>query len=183
LDNENNKGIEVLNSKQKLRLKRITSSIEVIRTIHRRFNSFFEQRRDLVELKRLTSAKLIGKSFLNISGKIIAQSMGNQLLRSDGNYVEFTHLDLINRKFELLDGNSINQDDIANGLASGNYLKQRISNLEGKYIIILLDEIGNMDDKILQEVIQSIKKIEEEGNLVLALLARPGNKGITFNTY
>jgi nucleoside-triphosphatase THEP1 len=49
--------------------------------------------------------------------------------------------------------------------------------------VILLDEIGNMDKKILQEVIESIKKIENEGRLVLALLAKPGNEGITINSY
>jgi Cdc6-like AAA superfamily ATPase len=172
-----------LTTDQKNRLKNIAMSIQAIQLIHRRFSTFFSKREEISELSKMTQNSLFGKSFLQISGNYIAKSMDNKLLKSDGVFESFKYFNIIKKEFELLDGSVIKQDDIATGLASGNYLKQRISNLEGKYLVILLDEIGNMDKKILQEVIESIKKIENEGRLVLALLAKPGNEGITINSY
>ncbi len=183
LENENKKSDELLTTDQKNRLKNIAMSIQAIQLIHRRFSTFFSKREEISELSKMTQNSLFGKSFLQISGNYIAKSMDNKLLKSDGVFESFKYFNIIKKEFELLDGSVIKQDDIATGLASGNYLKQRISNLEGKYLVILLDEIGNMDKKILQEVIESIKKLENEGRLVLALLAKPGNEGITINSY
>jgi hypothetical protein len=176
LEEENKKSEEILNDKHKNRLKSfikiysaLASLISIFTTLSRQLNAK-EKINDLSTVKTL-----IGQRFLLIAGKIIAQSMENKLIRDDGNFEFFQSVDLIKREYVLDDGRIIKQEDISTGQSSGNYLKQRILNLEGKYIVILLDEIGNMDSSVLKEVISAIKKIENEKRLVLAILSQPGN--------
>ena len=94
--------------------------------------------------------------FMELAGKIIAYSMDNKLLRADGVYVELKFYDMIKQEFHC-DGNLIiKKADVSTGLASANYLKQRIENVEGKYVVVLLDEIGNMAQNAIDKVIESI---------------------------
>ncbi len=123
------------------------------------------------------------KNFIKIAGKIIAHSMDNKILGTNGNYIRLDYYDIILKEFHCENDEIIRKDDISTGLASGNYLKQRIENIEGDYVIILLDEIGNMDSDIQNEVIKSIKKIESQNRLLVALLTRPNAKGLKINTY
>ena len=111
--------------------------------------------------------------FIKIAGKIIAFSMGNKILRRDGKYIKLENFDMINNIFECENNIKIKKEDIANGLASGNYLMQRIQNLKGDYNIILLDEIGNMSETVLKEVIQKIKELQNQNRLILAILVKP----------
>jgi hypothetical protein len=122
-------------------------------------------------------------SFMKIAGKIIAYSMDNKILRPDGYYVVLENYDMIKKVFECENEVKIRKEDISTGLASANYLRQRIENMEGEYVIILLDEIGNMAKDTLIEVIKSIKKIDDEGRLVMALLTKPSSEGILINEY
>jgi len=114
--------------------------------------------------------------FINVAGKIIAYSMDNKILRSDGDYITLDYYDLLNKEFHCAGDVVIRKDDIATGLASANYLRQRIENVEGQYVVILLDEIGNMAQDTLTEVIKSIKKIEEQNRLIIAVLTKPSRK-------
>ncbi len=118
------------------------------------------------------------KGFMKVAGRIIAYSMDNKLLWSDGEYIGLHSYDLLNQSFQCDDDIVIHKDDLSTGLSSANYLKQRIENVKGDYVVILLDEIGNMSSDILHEVLKSIKKIEEEGRLVLALLTHPNTNHI-----
>jgi hypothetical protein len=111
--------------------------------------------------------------FINVAGKIIAYSMDNKILRSDGNYIHLDYYDLMKKAFHCVGDVIIRKDDISTGLASANYLRQRIENVEGEYVVILLDEIGNMAKDTLAEVIKSIKKIEEQNRLIIAILTKP----------
>jgi hypothetical protein len=111
--------------------------------------------------------------FINVAGKIIAYSMDNKILRSDGKYIHLEYYDLKNKQFHCDGDVTIRKDDISTGLASANYLRQRIENVKGDYVIILLDEIGNMAQDTLTEVIKSIKKIEEQNRLIIAVLTQP----------
>jgi Cdc6-like AAA superfamily ATPase len=79
----------------------------------------------------------------------------------------------------------IRKNDIATGLASANYLRQRIENIEGQYVIILLDEIGNMSKDTLQEVINSIKRIESQNRLIVSIFTQPSSSHgeIVINKY
>lgn len=122
-------------------------------------------------------------SFMKIAGKIIAYSLDNKILRPDGHYVVLKNYDMIKKVFECENEVKIRKEDISTGLASANYLRQRIENMEGEYVIILLDEIGNMAKDTLMEVIKSIKKIDDEGRLVMALLTQPSSEGILINEY
>lgn len=114
--------------------------------------------------------------FINVAGKIIAYSMDNKILRSDGEYIKLDYYDLLNKEFHCAGDVIIRKDDIATGLASANYLRQRIENVEGQYVVILLDEIGNMAQDTLAEVIKSIKKIEEQNRLIIAVLTQPSRQ-------
>lgn len=118
------------------------------------------------------------KGFMKVAGRIIAYSMDNKLLWSNGEYIGLYSYDLLNQSFQCDNDIVIHKDDLSTGLSSANYLKQRIENVKGDYVVILLDEIGNMSNDILQEVLKSIKKIEEEDRLVLALLTHPNTNHI-----
>lgn len=118
------------------------------------------------------------QKFMEIAGNIIAYSMDNKLLRSDGVYIGLNSYNLLNQSFNCDNNIVIQRDDVSTGLASANYLKQRIDNVKGDYVVILLDEIGNMSGDILKEVLNSIKRLEEEKRLVLALLTHPNTNDI-----
>jgi len=121
--------------------------------------------------------------FIDIAGKIIAYSMDNKLLRADGEFVELISYDMVKQEFHCSDNLIIKKDDVSTGLASANYLKQRIENVEGKYVVVLLDEIGNMAQNALDKVIDSIKKLEAQNRLVLAVFTRPNSNGIKIINY
>lgn len=121
--------------------------------------------------------------FVKLAGRLIAFSMDNKILRPDGEYVNFDYYDMFKKEFHCDNDRIIRKEDISTGLASANYLKQRIENVEGKYVIVLLDEIGNMAQNTLEEVITSIKKIENEGRLTMAILTQPSSSGIEIKTY
>ena len=121
--------------------------------------------------------------FIKVAGSIIAFSMDNRILRPDGVYTDFIYFDMIKKNFHCADGIKIKKEDISTGLASANYLKQRIDNIEGEYVIILLDESGLMNKGTLNEVIKSIKKLEDQNRLVLALLTKPRDEGILIEEY
>ena len=121
--------------------------------------------------------------FIDIAGKIIAYSMDNKLLRADGEFVELISYDMVKQEFHCSDNLIIKKDDVSTGLASANYLKQRIENVEGKYVVVLLDEIGNMAQNALDKVIDSIKKLEDQNRLVLAVFTRPNSNGIKIINY
>jgi len=123
--------------------------------------------------------------FINVAGKIIAYTLDNKLLRSDGNYIDLEYYDIINKEFHCENNIVIRKNDIATGLASANYLRQRIENIEGQYVIILLDEIGNMSKDTLQEVINSIKRIESQNRLIVSIFTQPSSSHgeIVINKY
>ena len=121
--------------------------------------------------------------FMELAGKIIAYSMDNKLLRADGVYAQLNFYDMIRQEFHCNGDLVIKKADVSTGLASANYLKQRIENVEGKYVVILLDEIGNMAQNAINKVIESIKKLENQKRLVLAVLTRPNSNGIKIIEY
>lgn len=121
--------------------------------------------------------------FMGLAGKIIAYSMDNKLLREDGKFIELEFYDLIKQEFHCEDNIIIKKLDVSTGLASANYLKQRIDNVEGKYVVVLLDEVGNMAQNALDKVIDSIKKLEDQNRLVIAVFTRPNSNGIEIKEY
>lgn len=121
--------------------------------------------------------------FMELAGKIIAYSMDNKLLRPDGIYVKLDFYDMIKQEFHCEGNIIIKKLDVSTGLASANYLKQRIDNVEGKYVVVLLDEIGNMAQNALDTVIESIKKLESQNRLVIAMLTKPNSNGIHIIEY
>jgi hypothetical protein len=121
--------------------------------------------------------------FMELAGKIIAYSMDNKLLRPDGIYIKLDFYDMIKQEFHCEGNIIIKKLDVSTGLASANYLKQRIDNVEGKYVVVLLDEIGNMAQNALDTVIESIKKLESQNRLVIAMLTRPNSNGIQIIEY
>jgi hypothetical protein len=123
------------------------------------------------------------KKFIELAGKIIAYSMDNKLLQADGKFIKLDYYNIINQEFHCENNIIIKKLDVSTGLASANYLKQRIDNVEGKYVIVLLDEIGNMAQNALDKVIESIKKLENQNRLVLAIFTRPNSNGIEIIEY
>jgi hypothetical protein len=183
LEGEQKKSPEILNEFQKLKLKELLRMFGALKMMLSRYDELSKIAKNKISNYGNNADDLIGRNFFSIAGKIIAKSMDNKIIRSDGNFEPFISVDLLKKEYILEDGRIVKQEDIANGLASGNYLKQRILNLEGKYVVILLDEIGNMDSGVLREVIGAIKVIEKQNRLVLAILAQPGDDGVKINSY
>ena len=121
--------------------------------------------------------------FMELAGKIIAHSMDNKLLRADGVFVVLKFYDMVKQEFHCDEDLIIKKDDVSTGLASANYLKQRIDNIDGDYVVVLLDEIGNMAQNAINTVIESIKKLEKQKRLVLAVFTRPNSNGIKVIEY
>ena len=121
--------------------------------------------------------------FMELAGKIIAYSMDNKLLRADGVFVELNFYDMIKQEFHCDGDLIIKKADVSTGLASANYLKQRIDNVDGDYVVVLLDEIGNMAQNAINTVIESIKILEKQNRLVLAVFTRPNSNGIKVIEY
>jgi hypothetical protein len=162
---------------------RIKSFLKILQMVNRNLGAYKEvigniENGDLMKFKNEND-----KDFIELAGKIIAYSMDNKLLRADGVFSKLKFYDMIKQQFHCADGIVINKADVSTGLASANYLKQRIENIEGKYVVVLLDEIGNMAQNAIDKVVDSIKKLENNNRLVLAIFTRPSSDGIQIIEY
>lgn len=168
------------NDKEKERIKRFSQIVGIT------INNLLTYRRLIKEFNEGNLKDLNHNNdqmFIKIAGKIIASSMDNKLLRADGEFLILNSYDMVNEEFHCEDEIVIKKADVSTGLASANYLKQRIDNVEGKYVVVLLDEIGNMDNNVLGTVIDSIKKLDDQNRLVLAAFTKPIDKGIKIIEY
>ncbi|SFI49751.1 AAA family ATPase [Olleya namhaensis] len=179
-DKENAKNPSKYNDEQKNKIKTFSRIVRTIITNTSNFKTLISniENGDLSKFKKTEDIR-----FIEIAGKIIAYSMDNKLLRKDGEFVELKFYDMVKQEFHCSDDLIIKKDDVSTGLASANYLKQRIENVEGKYVVVLLDEIGNMAQNALDKVIESIKKLETQNRLVLAVFTRPNSNGIKIIDY
>lgn len=179
-EKENAKNPSKYNDEQKKKIKTFSRIVSTIITNTSKFKKLISniEKGDLSKFKETEDVR-----FIEIAGKIIAYSMDNKLLRKDGEFVELKFYDMIKQEFHCSGNLIIKKDDVSTGLASANYLKQRIENVEGKYVVVLLDEIGNMAQNALDKVIESIKKLETQNRLVLAVFTRPNSNGIKIIDY
>ena len=179
-DKENAKNLSKYTDEQKNKIKTFSRIVDRIRVNTTNFKTLISNIKE-GDLSRFKDTEDV--RFIEIAGKIIAYSMDNKLLRKDGEFIELKYYDMIKQEFHCSDDIVIKKDDVSTGLASANYLKQRIENVEGKYVVVLLDEIGNMAQNALDKVIESIKKLETQNRLVLAVFTRPNSKGIKIIDY
>lgn len=179
---EEKKSISHFNTDQQQRISKFKHAIQIFIKNFGEYNRLIQNINDgnLEQFKHVEDIQ-----FINVAGKIIAYTLDNKLLRSDGNYIKLEYYDIINKEFHCEENVIIRKNDISTGLASANYLRQRIDNLEGDYVVILLDEIGNMSKDTLQEVINSIKKIESQKRLIISVLTQPSKEDglIQINKY
>ena len=168
------------NDMQKRKIKTFQTFLYMVKRNMKSFNDLISN----IEKDNLSGFKdKEDLSFIELAGKIIAYSMDNKLLRAEGNYINLEYYDMLNQQFHCSDNIIINKADVSTGLASANYLKQRIENVEGKYVVVLLDEIGNMAKNAIDKVIESLKKLDNQNRLVLAVLTRPNSSGIEVIEY
>ena len=179
-EKENKKNQSKYNDNQK---KKIEKFFRIIRTIITNTSNFKRLISNIEngDLNKFKDSEDI--QFIEIAGKIIAYSMDNKLLRKDGEFVDLKFYDMKKQEFHCSGDLIIKKEDVSTGLASANYLKQRIENVEGKYVVVLLDEIGNMAQNALNKVIESIRKLDTQNRLVLAMFTRPNSNGIKIIEY
>jgi len=177
---EDDKNPSKYNDEQKIKIKTFLKVLQIINVNLLSFKTLISniEKGDLSKFKDVEDIQ-----FMELAGKIIAYSMDNKLLRADGVYAQLNFYDMIRQEFHCNGDLVIKKADVSTGLASANYLKQRIENVEGKYVVILLDEIGNMAQNAINKVIESIKKLENQKRLVLAVLTRPNSNGIKIIEY
>lgn len=179
-EREDSRKPSLYNDDQKKKIKQFLQYLYMVNSNMRSFNDLISN----IEKNNLSGFKdKEDLSFIELAGKIIAYSMDNKLLRAEGNYINLEYYDMLNQQFHCSDNIIINKADVSTGLASANYLKQRIENVEGKYVVVLLDEIGNMAKNAIDKVIESLKKLENQNRLVLAVLTRPNSNGIEVIEY
>ena len=87
---------------------------------------------------------------------------------------EIIDFDIIQRTVHLKDY-IVSFDDLSTGQSSSVYLAHSISNPENKKLLVIIDEIGNMDDQSMSPIIEKLKDHESKGNLVFSLLAKVDN--------
>jgi hypothetical protein len=179
---EEKKSISKFNSEQQKRISKFKLAIQIFIKNFGEYSHLIQNINDgnLEQFKHEEDIQ-----FINVAGKIIAYTLDNKLLLSDGHYKKLEYYDIINKEFHCDENVIIRKNNISTGLASANYLRQRIDNLEGEFVVILLDEIGNMSTNTLQEVINSIKKIESQKRLIVSILTQPSKENgiIQINKY
>lgn len=110
-----------------------------------------------------------------VLGRIIAHSFDGRLILDDGEVVNIENYNLLTKKFETSNDVFYSLDYLSNGISSSNYLRQKINQSEKPYILIFIDEIGDMDSESLSIVKDTIESVDDENRLLLALLATPSD--------
>jgi hypothetical protein len=112
----------------------------------------------------------------DILGQIIANSFDGRLFLDDGKEVQVSNYNLLTKNFET-DGGShfYSLEYLSTGISSSNYLRQKIRQSKKQYVIVFIDEIGDMDSESLGLVQKEIEKVDNEQRLLLSLLATPSN--------
>ena len=107
---------------------------------------------------------------------IIAESFKGKIYLDEGTEVNVTNYNLLDKHFET-DKPEVfySLEYLSTGLASSNYLRQKINRTEKPYVVVLLDEIGDMDDQSLKYVQDEIIRLDEQKRLLLCIMATPSN--------
>jgi hypothetical protein len=112
----------------------------------------------------------------DILGQIIANSFDGRLFLDDGKEVQVSNYNLLTKNFETDGGNHFySLEYLSTGISSSNYLRQKIRQSKKQYVIVFIDEIGDMDSESLGLVQKEIEKVDNEQRLLLSLLATPSN--------
>lgn len=120
-----------------------------------------------------------------VLGKIIAHSFDGHLILDDGEVVKIQNYNLLTKKFETEnDGDFYSLEYLSNGISSSNYLRQKINQSDKPYVLVFIDEIGDMDSESLSIVKKTIESVDNENRLLLALLATPSdNSELKLNSF
>lgn len=120
-----------------------------------------------------------------VLGKIIANSFDGHLILDDGEVVKIQNYNLLTKNFETEnDGEFYSLEYLSNGISSSNYLRQKINQSVKPYVLVFIDEIGDMDSESLSIVKETIESVDNENRLLLALLATPSdNSELKLNSF
>lgn len=115
------------------------------------------------------------RQFIDITGKMIAQSLNNFILRANGERKEIYSFDIASRKFLCSDNTSVLSREVSTGLTSGTYLAQKIKLATKSNLFFFFDEIGDVSNKTLEIVNDAIKEKIAEGKSVTAIYTSVDN--------
>lgn len=73
------------------------------------------------------------------------------------------------------DGVEIHIGAMGTGEGQLSYIRGLLSNEDGRMMIVLLDEIGNMSNANVELVIERMKEIQSDGRLMAGVMVRPGD--------
>ena len=120
-----------------------------------------------------------------VLGKIIANSFDGHLILDDEEVVKIQNYNLLTKNFETEnDGEFYSLEYLSNGISSSNYLRQKINQSDKPYVLVFIDEIGDMDSDSLSIVKETIESVDNENRLLLALLATPSdNSELKLNSF
>lgn len=112
------------------------------------------------------------RAFLSIIGKMIAESINNEIIRQEGERIRVESFNLASRKFECSDGSAIPVADVSRGISSATYLVQVVNKQISDNVILLLDEMGEITDTTFEVVHDAIRRLVDRGKTVYAFATR-----------
>ena len=73
------------------------------------------------------------------------------------------------------EGTTIHIGAMGTGEGQLSYIRGLLSNEDGRVLVVLLDEIGNMSNRTLEFVKERLMELQRDGKLLLGIMVRPGD--------
>lgn len=113
-------------------------------------------------------------SFSKIVSKYIANKM-NTIRHIDETY-DLEEVDLINKKVITKSGKIILLEDLGTGQGQSAYIDSLLSLNDSRKTLALFDEVGMMDGESLSPINQKLKKLHDDGKLLVGVVVQRGKK-------
>ncbi|MEQ9278095.1 MAG: hypothetical protein RLN83_01260 [Balneola sp.] len=114
------------------------------------------------------------KSFSKIISKYIANKM--KTIRHIDKTYDLLEVDLINKKVITKSGKIILLEDLGTGQGQSAYIDSLLSLNDGRKTLALFDEVGMMDGESLSPINQKLKKLHDDGKLLVGVVVQRGKK-------
>ncbi len=128
---------------------------------------------DQIDLEKIPKENELDENklkFYSVIGKYLAKVV--EYIHFEDKKWELEEINLIKRSYIVKGGSTIRFVDIGTGNTSLNSLLVKIKqDYGGKKKILLLDDIGLMDNKNIERLIEEIRNQAKSGNVVLAILS------------
>ena len=148
----------------------LRKEINNLRSIFGSFEHYFNQLMN----KNEGHVVPLQKKYNTLIQSFMAKSM--EYVMHIGKQIHLHSVDITNGIFYDKKGHDYLFAEFGAGESQAAYLKNQLTLFPNKKIIALFDETGNMDDRIIQEVLDTMRELYKKGNLILGILVQPDSK-------